>query len=68
MIFVFEDNKDAPLSKLFQIPYSDINKFVYVSGNGFLFSEVSSLLNNTIEDILVFMDLVPGVSELNRLY
>lgn len=61
MIYIFEDNSNADISKLFRVGYTeDIHKkFVYAQGNGNITKYV--MQNIYKEDfIIVYMDMIPG--------
>lgn len=63
MIYIFEDNENADISVLFKEAYREYNrnlKFIYVMGNGRLYSEAKKqleLCNN--EEVAVYMDMIP---------
>lgn len=61
MIFVFEDNENDLLSRLFKAAYPSekADNFVFVKGNGEFKRKVQELLENREDRIAVFMDVIP---------
>lgn len=70
MIYMFEDDERDPIPQLFQCSYdrqmSDC--FIYTRGNGNIYNSVESLINNTDEQILVYLDTIPGNLDTRRIY
>lgn len=70
MIFIFEDHPDSDISVLYRSAYNEdiLRQFVYAKGNGNLEYEVRHYLLNTSENVIVFMDMIPGNRACNRIY
>lgn len=70
MIFVFEDNEEDIISKFFKKAYPDniANTFVYAKGNGNIKSIVNNLLISTTDEIVVYLDTIPGNKETAKIY
>lgn len=69
MYYLFEDNRDDALSKLFMAAYpEDVrNKFIYVGGSSKLFGKADELLNLG-ETVAVYMDMPPGNTDIRKIY
>lgn len=70
MIFVFEDNEEDIISKFFRkaYPVQFTDSFVYAKGNGNIKNIVSDLLKISTENIVVYMDMIPGNKETAKIY
>lgn len=66
MIFIFEDHPNAITSKFFKQAYPDeISKnFKYAEGNTNIKQEIVSSLSTTLDEIIVFLDMIPGNSDI----
>lgn len=70
MIYIFEDHPNADISILFKSGYSTeiADKFIYSKGNGNLVNKAEDKLVNTTEQIVVFMDVIPGSKDCRTIY
>lgn len=70
MIFVFEDDKDDLLSRLFKAAYPReiADSFKSAEGNGGFKKKVEKLLEDTEDIIAVFIDVVPDNDQTAQLY
>lgn len=60
MIYLFEDNEKADISRLYRYCYDGMEKkFRYACGNGKLSREAGEILETTKEEIVVFLDMLP---------
>lgn len=69
-MYIFEDCQDNTLCQLFNMAYSDEvqAKFLYANGNGNLKKLVTEILNNSEEELYVFMDMVPDNYDIVKIY
>jgi len=65
MIFVFEDNKEDIISRFFRKAYPEniADTFIYAKGNGNIKRIVQKLLESTDDEIVVYLDTIPGNKE-----
>ena len=70
MIFVFEDNEEDIISRFFRKAYPEniANKFVYAKGNGNIKRIAQNLLLSTDDEIVVYLDTIPGNKETAKIY
>ena len=70
MIYVFEDHPNDISSIFFKSAYSSemVSKFVYTEGNQNIYDIAVELLNATTEQIVIFLDTIPGNQEIVRIY
>lgn len=70
MIFVYEDKETDVLSQLFRKAYEAhcSNSFIYAGGNGNIVCMVKSILNSRDDNIIVFLDTIPGNRSINKIY
>lgn len=70
MIYIFEDREADIISKLFKAAYDEVvySKFIYANGNGSIISIVDEQLENTQEDIAIFLDMIPGNKDIVKIY
>ena len=70
MIFIFEDYKDDINSQFFEQGYTKeiSDKFIYANGNGELSKVAEDKLKNTTEDIVVYLDVIPGNRSIFQVY
>ena len=66
MKVLFEDNENALLSKLFRRSYTDTSLFVYTEGSSSIYNKVLEFSNT--ERIFVYLDTIPGNSDLKKIY
>ncbi len=69
MIYVFEDDERDPLPQLFMKAYNRqiSSTFIYTRGNGNIYNNVVNLVSSG-EDIVVYLDTIPGNDSTRRLY
>ena len=70
MIYLFEDDKDELLSKLFLASYRDeaLDRIKYCCGNAKLLDEAIGILRNTTENVACYLDSVPGNKQIIQIY
>lgn len=61
MIYIFEDNYESDISKLFRIAYNEdiTNKFIYANGNCNIINIIKQKIE-TEDFIVVYLDMIPG--------
>lgn len=69
MIYVFEDDERDPLPQLFMKAYDHqiSSTFIYTRGNGNIYNNVVNLLGSG-ENVVVYLDTIPGNDSTRRLY
>ena len=61
MTYIFEDGPDAEISRLIKLPYSGSEVDIrFSSGNINLVHTVNEALNDGVDTIAVFIDIIPG--------
>lgn len=70
MKYVFEDKRTDIISQFFMQAYPNktSDEFIYTEGNGELKGVLSDLLLNTSENIIVYMDAIPGNKDITKIY
>ena len=70
MKFVFEDDERDPIPQLFMKAYDKgtASEFIYTRGNGNMINTLSTLVNNTNEIIIAYLDTIPGNDSTRRIY
>lgn len=70
MQYVFEDNENSLLSKLFRraYPESVTANFHYTRGNSKIVKYITKTFRNTDEEITVFLDMPPGNPDVVNIY
>lgn len=70
MIFIFEDHEEDIISKFFRKAYPDniANTFIYAKGNGKIKSIVENLMISTNDNVVVYLDTIPGNKETAKIY
>ena len=69
-MIIFEDHKNDFLSRLFRSSYSEEiqQTFCYAEGNGKLYKLIERLLYETDEQIIVYLDTMPGNKNIRTIY
>ena len=70
MKILFEDNREDILYRLLLSAYNEdvSSKFIFARGNGNIIRIVNEIMDNTSEEICVYLDLVPGNSSALEIY
>jgi len=70
MKFIFEDDERDIISVFFRQAYPNekSEEFIYARGNANIEDKIKYQLENTVEEIVVFLDMVPGNREIIKEY
>lgn len=70
MIYIFEDKEDDLLSRLFLENYDKGRRkdFIYTNGNGRIVEAVAAKLKETSEQMVVYLDTIPGNGSIWNIY
>ena len=70
MQYIFEDNENSLLSKLFRAAYPEsvIANFHYTRGNGKMLTYITKTFKSKDEELTVFLDMPPGNPDVVEIY